>query len=554
MNKIDKVWELHKSIYRHLKKKAKSLEGEVSKELIQYEKNQRKYASREFIQSSMEELFKQINESHVVFLGDFHSFDQNSRNLERLIRTLIKQKEAFSLGVEFVDQKHQKAIDDYLARHLTEFEFLEAIEYHESWRFPWVYYRPFFEMARENNVAVLALNSEGGLKERDENAARKIENLFKTNPDSRLLVLFGELHIVRNKLPQMVQRRISKLMAHYKDVIIHQNLDEVYWKLHEVNIEKHNQIIRFDDNEFALLSAPPWIKYESMIYWYENLADTPELEINDYLLSEGVLYLNSNVPENFLFLCEKIREALEIEDKIELEALEDFNLYEHQKLEIVTDKISAIPQTRLVQFFERLLAEGRVFRIPMTSSYYCSSYSINRMGQLAGIHLEHLIHEKLGLEDERLWINSKGFEKFIAIIKTNAIGFLSSKIINPYRKCDLYGDIIDQINFLEENEVKDLQKMAILSIFKDTIELDEHTPLRQILKGKKLFLLHEAARKIGFYWGEVIYEEFLVKGRKDLNDVMNYLFDISLEESDFKSILRQILPKEVYPKHKKRYF
>ncbi len=554
MNKIDKVWELHKSIYRHLKKKAKSLEGEVSKELIQYEKNQRKYASRDFEQSSMEQLFDRINSSHVVYLGDFHSFDQNSRNLERLIRNLIKQKKAFSLGVEFVDQKHQLAIDDYLARHITELEFLEEIQYHESWRFPWVYYRPFFQMARENNVAVLALNTEGGLRERDQRAADQIGHFFQKNPESRLLVLFGELHIVCNKLPQMVSKKLSPLIENYQDVIIHQNLDEVYWKLNEINIEKHNQIISFEDNEFALLSAPPWIKYESMIYWYENLADSPELEINDYLFNEGVLYLNSNVPENFLFLCEKIRETLELEDKIEFEDLEDFNLYEHQKLEIVTEKIAALSKRSLITFFERLVAEGRVFRIPLSSSYYCSSYSINRMGQLAGVHLEHLIHQKLGLEDDKLWINSKSYEKYIAIIKTNAIGFLSSKIINPYRKCDLYGDFRGQYEVLEKADIKDLQKMAILRLSIDTVELAGANALKDIVNHNKLFILHEAARKIGFYWGEIIYEEFLMKGNKLFNHFMDYLFSSSLDEQEFKVMLRQILPQDIYPKHKKRYF
>lgn len=554
MNKIDKVWELHKSIYRHLKKKAKSLEGEVSKELVQYEKNQRKYASRDFEQSSMDDLFDRINQSHVVYLGDFHSFDQNSRNLERLIRNLIIQKEAFSLGVEFVDIKHQQAIDDYLKRHITELEFLEQIEYHETWRFPWVYYRPFFQMARENNVSVLALNTEGGLKERDEKAAHQIQQFFSQNPKSRLLVLFGELHIVKNKLPQMVKKRLSPLLPNYKDLIIHQNLDEVYWKLHEIHIEKHNQIITFEDNEFALLSAPPWIKYESMIYWYENLADSPELEINDYLFNEGVLYLNSNVPENFLYLCEKIRETLEIEDKIEWESLEDFNLYEHQNLEIVTEKIQALSQQRLIDFFERLVSEGRVFRIPQTSSYYCSSYSINRMGQLAGTHLQHLAHQKQGLDDQKQWLQSKSYEKFISIIKTNAIGFLCSKIINPYRKCDLYGDVLTQLQSIPTSDTKTAQKASILHLFKDCIELEDQTPLVDILKNKNLFIIHEAARKIGFYWGEVVYEEFLMKGNRQVNQVMNYLFSLSLDESEFKKVLRQILPKSIYPKHKKRYF
>jgi hypothetical protein len=554
MNKTDKVWELHKSIYRHLKKRAKSLEGEVSKELIQYDKNQRKYASREFEQSSMEELFEKINNGHVVYLGDFHSFDQNSRNLERLIRNLIKQKETFSLGVEFVDQKHQDSIDHYLARNITELEFLESIDYHESWRFPWVYYRPFFAMARENNVPVLALNSQGGLKARDQKAADKIESFFKNNPDSRLLVLFGELHIVKNKLPEMVKKKLTPLIEHYRDVIIHQNLDEVYWKLHEIHIEKHNQIIKFEENEFAILSAPPWIKYESMIYWYENLADSPELEINDYLLNEGVLYLNSNVPENFLFLCEKIRETLEIEDKIESYALEDFNLYEHQNLEVVSEKISTLPKQQLVTFYERLLTEGRVFRIPKTSSYYCSSYSINRMAQLAGMHLEHLIHEKQGHSDDLKWIHSKNFEKLITIIKTNAIGFLSSKMINPYRKCDLYGDIVIQIDLLLKSEFKDTQKINILNLAKECIEFKEGQSLAQILKGKSLFIIHEVARKIGFYLGEIIYEEFLMKRSQELNPLIDYLFSSSLCEKEFKVILRKVLPESEYPLHRKRYF
>jgi len=554
MNKADKVWELHKSIYRHLKKKAKSLEGEVSKELIQYEKNQRRYASRDFEQSSMEELFDQINDGHVVYLGDFHSFDQNSRNLERFIRSLIKQRRAFSLGVEFVDQMHQGAIDGFLNNNLTELEFLEEIDYHESWRFPWVYYRPFFQMARENNVSVLALNTQGSLKDRDQKAADQIEKFFSINPDSRLLVLFGELHIVRNKLPQMVKKKLEPLIEDYKDLIIHQNLDEVYWRLQEINIEKHNQIIKFEEDEYALLSAPPWIKYESMIYWYENLADSPELEINDYLFNEGVLYLNSNVPENFLFLCEKIRETLEIEDKIELESLEDFNIYEHQKLEFVTEKISQLPKQNLVQFFERLVAEGRVFKIPLTSSYYCSSYSINRMGQLAGVHLEHLAHQKIGLDDDRFWTNSKNFEKFIAIIKTNAIGFLSSKVINPYRKCDLYGDIIIQLKALKNSPTQDLQKASTLTLFKETIEIMPDQSLKDLTHNKKLFVIHEAARKIGFYWGEVIYEEFLMKGSHELTPLMNYLFSGSIEENEFKRVLRQILPENIYPEHKKRYF
>ena len=142
------------------------------------EKNQRKYASREFTEATMENLFSAIEKSHVVYLGDFHSFDQNTRNLERLTRTLIEQKQTFSLGVEFVPREYQYAIDYYLQGMISEFEFLEEIRYHESWRFPWIYYRPFFQMARDNNVPVLALNSEGPLSSRDKVASEIIKDFF----------------------------------------------------------------------------------------------------------------------------------------------------------------------------------------------------------------------------------------------------------------------------------------------------------------------------------------------------------------------------------------
>ena len=114
--------------------------------------------------------------------------------------------------------------------------------------------------------------------------------------------------------------------------------------------------------------------------------------------------------------------------------------------------------------------------------------------------------------------------------------------------------MLTQLQSIPTSDTKTAQKASILHLFKDCIELEDQTPLANILKNKNLFIIHEAARKIGFYWGEVVYEEFLMKGNRQVNQVMNYLFSLSLDESEFKKVLRQILPKSIYPKHKKRYF
>jgi hypothetical protein len=548
MSDADKVWDLHKSIYKSLKKRAKGLEGQVSRELKSYERNQRRFAKRDFKVSDQKTLFSNIRESNIVFLGDFHSFDQNTRNLERLTRELIKQKNKFSLGVELVNEVHQDSIEKYLRREITELEFLEEIEYHESWRFPWSYYRPFFEMARQHDLSILALNSEGSLDERDNRAAEILGNYLTAHPKDRMLVLFGELHIVPNKLPKKVKRKVSNVVPDYKATIIHQNLDEVYWKLHEVDIEKHNQIVAFAEDEFSLQTAPPWIKYESMIYWYENLSDDPEFEIHDYVLNTGILNLHSNVPENFIYLCEKVQKVLEFEGTEE--EVEDFNLYEHQNLNLILDKVGRLPKATLSNFLKRLVKEGRVFRVPFSNNYYCSSYSINRMSFLCGLHLQDIAIRRKNINYESVLMENNLTRKFTLLVKQVTMGYLASKVINPFRKCDLYLDLKENKNILHlPNETKEIIESTLR-----IIEDDGTSELQDLLVKNTLYHAYEVARKLGFYFGDILYEQFLIKGSPHYKEVFSYLTNDSWNYDIFYGYLRVLLPTDKYPEHKKRLF
>lgn len=483
----------------------------------------------------------------MVFLGDFHSFDQNSRNLERLTRELIKQKKKFCLGVELVHEEHQVIIEQYLNRQITELEFLESIEYHDTWRFPWTYYRPFFEMARTHNLSIIAINSRGNLDQRDERAAEILKRFVINNPQERLLVLIGELHIVPNKLPAKLRKAVTPILSHYQDTIIHQNLDEVYWKIQELEIEKHNHIVKFSPREFSLQTSPPWIKYESIIYWYENLSDDPEFELHDYILDTGVLNLHSNVPENFIFLCRKIRGALEF-DATE-EELEDFNLYEHQNLSLVLDKIGRVPKATLSNFLKRLVQSGRVFRIPFSNNYYCSSYSINRMSFLCGLHLQDITIRKKDINYESIFMENSLEEKFILMMKQNTMGYLASKAINPFRKCDRYQDFKEKIALAESKD-----HIRILQSTLNIIESDGTTPLAACFETKSLLHAYECARKIGFYCGDILYEEFLVKNNPKYRELLSYLCQSACDYHQFYSFLRTLLPKDLYHGHKKRLF
>ena len=73
-----------------------------------------------------------------------------------------------------VSSSEQQKINSFIKGQITEKEFLEAINYRESWRFPWVHYSELFTLAKEQNISIVGLNSEGTLERRDEHAAKII--------------------------------------------------------------------------------------------------------------------------------------------------------------------------------------------------------------------------------------------------------------------------------------------------------------------------------------------------------------------------------------------
>jgi hypothetical protein len=539
--------KLQKSLFDYMKKKALSYEGELSNEFKKYNRDQRRSAKRDFEISDLKELLKSIQQSDLVFLGDFHSFDQSSRNLERLLRNLIKTKSRkLALGVEFVHIEHQNAINQYLDNLITEYEFLESINYHESWRFPWNHYRIFFQMAKKNNLKIIALNSSGTLTERDNTAADNISSFLKDNPDTILLVLFGELHIVPNKLPKLVKKRLPSA----RNTIIHQNLDEVYWKTIEDGKHEDGQIVRFNEDEYSLQTSPPWVKYESMIYWYENLVEDPEFEIHEYIMDTGLMAFNSSVPENFLYISEKISDALQLD--ISVSDLEDFNLYDGSRLEYMLDKVESLDKSPLRTFYKKLLTRGRSFKIPFRSILYCPSYSINRLSFLAGIHIQNIVMQSKDDEHEKVLESGNKGDIFLYFIYQMCMAYFSSKIINPYRKCNLYKDIQKEFN---SSSTSALRKNILETTLK-CIDANESRDqfVKDIAKGKTLYHLHQASRLIGYFLGDLLYDEFYARKNQKLRQLMKTLLECPFNEKSFDTFKWTILPRADYKNLKKRFF
>ena len=539
--KLDLI-NLHKNIYTHMKKKALSHEGELSDELLQYRKDQIRFSKRPFKSSSVAKLLQAVKISKIVYLGDFHTFDQASRNLERLLRALVKMNNKLTLGVEFVHEQNQNIIDDFLDNKISEVEFLESVDYRESWRFPWNHYKIFFDIARKYSLKVIALNSDGTLAQRDKMASRLITNHLKNHSSDILLVLFGEYHIVPDKLP--LQTTIM-LGTSIRQTIIHQNLDEVYWKQNKDG-NKKGQIICFSESEFSLQSSPPWIKYESMNYWYENLLDDPEFDVHESIMETGSKTLSSTTNETFLYFSKRIRDTLKLE--IDEHELEDFNLYDYTKLEYTLNKLKKIGNKPVVNFYQKLVKRGKNFKIPFSSDYYCSNYSINRIAYLAGIHVHHIHLKKIDPEYEKNISNKNQTHRFIFFLYRHFMAYFASKIINPYRKCDLYLDIQQKLSSPKTEN----RKKAYLQLSIDI--LDQNKSLHELFRGHTLKNLSSSAKLVGYLLGEIFYENFFVHDSSKLDLIDKNIMKAYICEKTFNDLRINLLPDDSYKSEKKRFF
>ncbi|GAB4011098.1 MAG: hypothetical protein Fur0010_04860 [Bdellovibrio sp.] len=522
--------KIQQTLNSHLRTKALSYEGQGSQELRAYQKYFKSYAKRPIKKSSFEEFARRVLNSSVLFVGDFHTFDQNSKNFIRLIRWLKKEKQKFSIAIEFIDAVNQSSIDAFLNSYISEMEFLEQIDYKESWKFPWIHYRPIFDFCKQNKIKIIALNSVGSLKKRDCFAAKLLSQNLEKFPNEKLLVLFGELHLAEDKLPAQLRKAYRK--SSLKMVSLHQNLEEIYWRLPQDKVQNASTFWKIGKNEFVLQNSPPWIKYESMIYWYENLVDDPDFDVHEYLLETGSKLFSSSAPDNFLYLSKLLNETLQL--NIASLELEDFNLYDHQSLELIIQKIKKIKPIDLQKFYVDIINNGRVFRIANTRDYYCSNYTINRLTFLVGQHLfASYLYSKKQFFDEQIFSDIKKSHFFNYFLLQSVFSYYCSKLINPYRKCNHYVDFKERLKTLKKNGYE-------FRITNLTIKYLKHPEsLYKEISGLKLIDLFLIARNIGYSITDLAHAEDL-KNREFASTIKTVLSQ-NIEDEFLASFIKKLL-------------
>lgn len=117
--------------------------------------------SRSTLSLSAEQVedFQALVAADVVYLGERHDSTADHEAQIALIEALYAENANLAIAMEMFQRPFQPVLDSYLAGDISEAELIEQTEYETRWGFPWEYYAPILRFAQANQIPVIALNA-----------------------------------------------------------------------------------------------------------------------------------------------------------------------------------------------------------------------------------------------------------------------------------------------------------------------------------------------------------------------------------------------------------
>lgn len=455
--------------------------------------------------SDIQELLAEIQKADLIYLGDYHTNPQSQRMLLRLLKLLDEKEVPVSVGLELVQKKHQKILDDFLAERISEEQFLRKIEFQRYWYFDlWQNFKPIFDFSRYHKIPVYSvewsLAGNISLIERDDRNATLIAQILKQRPDRKLIVFVGDLHIAPPHLPEKVQKQADQKI---RSLILYQNSESIYWKLAEKGLETKTEIVRVDERSFCLMNTPPIVWQQSYLHWLEQ----EEGEI-DY----------ADAKHSFLELLNQISQFLEIPPQKGAEEVEVFTCGDSSFLRRLAEDPN-FPRRELRRIKKQILA-SESYCIPEKKMVYLANLSLNHAAEEASHYLKALCS---GLEFPRDPVDA-----FYANVMNEAVGFFGSKIINHKRKCFHEAEYHGLVTFLRnrpglKGREKELE-MALLILDHKKLEKRGSS-----IRAKRFFITHPdlffgVTHGLGYILGDKLTYA-LLEGKVSKEEIRALYFD-----------------------------
>lgn len=422
---------------KKIKQRVTSILGAPGSEIKQYTKQYEREVSKPWKLSNKDELLNKVIKSNVVFGADFHAHAQSQRTHLRILRSLPETLKVI-LFLECLESQDQKIIDLFMRDKISEKEFLRQVQWQQNWGFPWIHYKPLFELAKARGHKIIGLNkhyrynSRRSLIARDKHAANLLAKTIKATPQTLCYVIYGELHLSEAHLPGQLKKKLKREVS---SVTIFQNIEKIYFDLIKKKKDLIVDVVKFSDVSFCIINSPPWVKWQSYLLHLEHSADF-EMNCDD---EEGDG--SHRAIDLFIQQLELLKSEFKLEaDTSHITVVGPGDLNVRSLLQ--SGKVS---KHHLAQIESNILNE-RSFIIPQFHLVYIARFSLNHVSSMAGEWL-YISNSKL----QRLpWNVPADFNKLIWL---EAIGFFCSKILNPGRRLDTLKDITNSALRRQEVEV-----------------------------------------------------------------------------------------------------
>jgi uncharacterized iron-regulated protein len=353
----------------------------------------------------------------VVYVGDYHTLRAAQQGYLSLVEGVLGAGRRTVLALEFVEGRHQQALDAFLAGALTQEAFLTRIGHPYSGGFDiWPGFRPILELARQRKLQVVAIDSRAtgprSLHKRDAYAAERIAQALGAADRPRVMVLVGEFHIAPCHLPAAVrQRRRGEPL---EELVVYQSCHQIWWELARRRRARPVEAVRLRPGELGLLTSSPLLFQQSFL-------DYLEAESGDHPLG------GEGAQARFRDLARRIGSFFGIEVKGRLDELEIVTVATPRLMERIARRGRLGPR-ELEQVRQQILSRQSYY-IPRARTAFLASLSLNHAAEEAAHFVRHCA---VGEQMER---PRRPADAFYARCLEEAIGFLGSRLVNPTRRC-----------------------------------------------------------------------------------------------------------------------
>ncbi|MFQ5670844.1 MAG: ChaN family lipoprotein [Acidobacteriota bacterium] len=373
--------------------------------------------------------------SDIVYVGDYHALPSCQAFFSRYLLDLIQRSAHVVVAMEMIFARHQRILDDWMARRLDDEDFLLRIRYEEEWGYEWAGYRAILDVARREGVRVVGLDCgpRSGfrvIRRRDAHAAERICEIFLREPQAKVVAFVGESHLARNHLPQRVYRAVSRCQLEKRSLTIVQNIDALYWQRMETGMEDVD-VVRVEGDRYCVFSASPMAKYEAYRQVIERWNRQPSDAGDEVDLTPTVHNMIESILE-FLHI-NRFRFSAGRREGVPIRLVNVFpEVYTHEDPDFIAQMLQrhGLDRGQIDRVLAHLARSGSCY-VPRVNVIFLGTLDLTHSGEEAS----HFVNAALKGELYENWTGKPmaGHDCFYSAVMEEAIGYFGSKLIDPAR-------------------------------------------------------------------------------------------------------------------------